>query len=750
MQFDAEREVKRLRELHRYQILDTRREPEFDAMCELARKSLRLSMAGIAFVDRDRVWYKAASGVALTEVPRAGSLVDAAASEGGHFEIEDAASDPRFRNNPCVRNPPFLSFFASVPLVSPNGYVLGVLCVGDLQARKLDDGGRFILGQIAKVVSDRIRLHRIKIERTRENARKRARNAKIAEQKSEIGKQRRLLEQTSRIARIGGWEYDVQERRLVWSAEIFKILDLDPNGQQPAFEDVPQFYHPDMRDEVVANIKDALRLGRAFEMDFPILPASGAKRWVRCLCEAECDRTGAVRRLIGTIQDITDQIATKDEITYIATHDVLTGLPNRAVFQDRLAAALKVAGQDVGRCVGLVLVDVDHFKEVNDTLGHPAGDALLAEVGRRLTEAAGPDGLVARLGGDEFAIMSPVSDDGRENGILANRIMALLQEPVAYGDESIPVTASLGSAVGRSGELADQLFKDADIALYEAKASGRNRTVPFNRSMRDEIELRQLILRAIRHAIEADELLLYYQPQYGLRSEDLFGFEALLRWKRPDGFVAGPAFFGIALEDPQLSLIIGDLVLDQAVRQAAAWHRAGYPFGHIAVNFSTSQFRRGDLAEMIIDLLARHAVPPAMLSVEVTENVLLARDSGNVVRTLARLSGHGIRIALDDFGTGYASLTHLKEFPVDLLKIDRSFVSTLLDQRESAAIVRGVIALAHDLGVAVISEGIETVEQRDMLRALGSDYAQGYLFARPMPAEDAEDLLRGIRMRATG
>lgn len=735
---ETEREDRRLRELHRFQIFEAPGSVDLQDLTEFVTRALRLPIAAMAFVGRSQVSVAAVTGCRPGRTERAGSLSDAVVAAG---RLVICGTDTPSVRVPCLSigaDRP-LRFAAAVPIASSAGVTLGALMVGDFENRVLGDPETLILEQAARAAMDRLRLHRVTIERTRESAKKRAKDAKIAEQKWEIGKQRRLLEQTSRIARIGGWEYDVPQRRLIWSDEIFRILELDPKSETPAFEDVVQFYRSDARDLVIANMKGALKLGRAFEMEYPIITSTGRNRWVRCLCEAEMDRNG-VRRLIGTIQDITEQRATEEEINFIATHDVLTRLPNRAVFQDRLDAALRAASSDAETGVGLLLIDIDHFKEVNDTLGHPAGDALLTEVGRRLVAAAGPDGLVARLGGDEFAIMLPGEATGQAVRDLGWRVMESLKEPVAYGDESIPVTASLGSAFGRPGEAADQLFKDADIALYEAKSAGRNQVITFDRSMRDEIELRQSILRAIRQALDRKELVLHYQPQFSLKTRALCGFEALLRWNRPDGFVAGPSFFGIALEDPQLSLAIGDLVLDQAVAQASAWTKAGYAFGNIAVNVSSSQFRRGDLADAILGRLADYRLPPSVLSVEVTENVLLARETGNVATMLATLSDHGISLALDDFGTGYASLTHLKEFPVDLLKIDRSFVSTLLDHRESQAIVRGMIALAHDLGVSVICEGIETVQQADLLRQLGSDYGQGYLFARPMAPAQVEAL----------
>jgi diguanylate cyclase (GGDEF)-like protein len=589
------------------------------------------------------------------------------------------------------------------------------------------------LWRLIRAIIDRLHLRRIRIERELDQITRAKKDAEIAAQKWEIGKQRRLLEQTARLARIGGWEYDVVADRMIWSAEIYRLLELDETAPPPGLTTLLGYCREEAAGEVKRLIVRVLTRGDSFETEIPLISNSGRRRWARCVCEAEVQR-GKVARLIGTVQDTTLQRATEEEVNFIATHDMVTGLLNRAVFQERLDRALTF--RTPARTVGLYLIDVDHFKSVNDTLGHHAGDVLLAEVGRRLRESVGELGVVARLGGDEFALM--MADCGHESEIIAigEQMMRGLQEPIAYEAEAIPVTISVGIARAPSGTPADQLFKDADIALYEAKGEGRNRFVLFDRAMREAIELRHSILRAIRQAIDRGDLRLHYQPKYSLRTGVLAGFEALLRWHRPDGFIASPGFFGIALDDPQLGLAIGDLVIRQAVQQAADWRRRGIVFDHIAINVATPQFRRGDLCECLSAALDEYGVPPAALMVEVTENVLLSKVADEVQTTLSQLARKGIKIALDDFGTGYASLSHLKDFPVDLLKVDRSFVATLTEERESRSIVRGITALAHDLGIAVIAEGVETAAQRDMLRHFGVDFGQGFLFARAMlPAQ---------------
>lgn len=731
-------EALRLRELKRHQI-DDRRERKLDSLCELACSVCETRFAVLTFLDRDQALVKGWAGpLALPSVPRSRSLAARVIDGDDVICVPDLRSDNRFEGVLLADEPYGVRSFLAAHVVTRRGLRIGTLLVLDTEVRDFTERQRADLLRVVEMIRDRLRLRLVGIEHERAKASKKAKDVKIAAQQSEIGRQRRILEQTSRIARIGGWEYDVACRKLVWSDEIYRILDLD-RSYEPKFEDITAFYRPDVRETMIESMRRALREGRGFEIEVPVVTAQGRNRWVRFLCEAECGRAG-VTRLIGSVQDVTEVRAVEEEVKFIASHDVVTRLPNRAVFQERLNEALAQRGAETaaGEVAGLILIDLDHFKEVNDTLGHHAGDVLLREVSQRLAAAAGGgDRLVARLGGDEFGVLVTGAVGGDALDRLAAAIADQLVEPVGYGADSIPVTASIGIAVAAAGSAPDQLLKDADIALYEAKGAGRNRVVRFDRSMRDEIELRQAILRAMRQAVEHDDLILHYQPKLSLADGTLLGFEALLRWKRADGFVAGPSFFGAALEDPVLSQAIGDLVVAKAIAQAGAWRRAGYEFGHIAINVSSSQFRRGDLVDLVSATLDQHDVPPSELMMEVTETVLLSRETDSVHTTLQAFANMGLPIALDDFGTGYASLTHLKEFPVDLMKIDRSFVSTLAERVESQAIVRCITTLAQDLGIDVIAEGIETPLQRDLLIDLGVKAGQGYLFARPMPADQA-------------
>jgi diguanylate cyclase (GGDEF)-like protein len=720
MRFSPER---RLREIERFQIVGTRREPEFDGLAELARTLTGLPMAAIGFATDNGIGLKAVSGLlsgsAAAEAPTSAlRLMADAVAAPDLVEIEPADA-------------PGIGHFVAQPLVVRPGLAIGVIALISDRPGRLTPEQRDGIGHLARALVDRLRLGRIRFERRRERAGKRARNAEIAAQRSEIVRQRMLLEQTSRMARIGGWEYDVSAGAMTWSPEVYRIVEM-PATAKPSLDAVLRLFGDADRERVTELFRRALAAGEGFECEAAIRTGLGRRRLVRCLCEPQTARTGGVAVLVGTLQDISDRKAIEERIVYLARHDTLTGLANRAVFRERLEAWLQPTDNGKQRMIGLCMVDVDHFKAINDTLGHHAGDQILVEIGHRFAAALGDTCTVARIGGDEFAIiLDRIS--GPEDAAAAGRaLMRAAEEPVLYGDESIPVSLSVGMTVGSTGDAAEDLLKDVDIALYEAKGRGRNRSVLFDRSMREELELRQTILRDIRLAVERGELVPYYQPKVRLGDGGHAGFEALLRWRRRDGLVATPAFFGIAFDDPQLGRAIGETVIEQAAAQAGAWRRMNLAFDHVAVNVSTAQVRPGDLAEQVLAALDRHAVPAASFMVEVTETVLLSRDAGAVGAALRRLRAAGVRIALDDFGTGYASLTHLKDFPVDLLKIDRSFVASLGDTRESRAIVRGIAGIARDLGIAVIAEGIETEAQAEILARFGITLGQGFLYARPM------------------
>ncbi len=427
----------------------------------------------------------------------------------------------------------------------------------------------------------------------------------------------------------------------------------------------------------------------------------------------------------------------------LAYVDALTGLPNRALFQQEFVQAVERAARRDGK-VGLIMLDLDHFKDVNDTVGYEAGDALLKSVAERLSQAYRKTDTVVRLGGDEFAVILPHIAGAEDLARPTEKVMELLRHPLEHGGKTLSITASVGAAIYPDDDAdAAQLLKNADIALHEAKAKGRNRITRFEPPMRAAVEKRIEMLREVRAGLARGEFVLHYQPLIALGkrgAHQVAGFEGLMRWKHPMRGLLTPAVFMSAFEDQELGLKLGEAALDGAISKMREWMDAGVAFGRVAVNVSACQFRTGNLADTVLAKLGKWGVPPERLAIEVTETVYMGWGAEVVAEAVRALHKAGVQIALDDFGTGYASLSNLKQFPIDRLKIDRAFVQNEADR----AIVKAVIALGSGLGMQVVAEGVEEPDQLAFLTACGCDQAQGFHFARPMPAEEVATFVAGF------
>ncbi len=432
---------------------------------------------------------------------------------------------------------------------------------------------------------------------------------------------------------------------------------------------------------------------------------------------------------VATYEDITQRRQAEAQITYLAHHDGLTGLVNRRYFHEQLKPALARAERQGSRLAVLCL-DLDGFKDVNDSLGHPIGDALLREVGARIKESAREADVVARLGGDEFAILQSDVDGPEHSGAMAGRLIECLSRPYDLDGSEVVISASVGIAMGPfDGCTADDLMKNADLALYRAKAEGRRAYRFFEADMDLERKARRALEVDLRKALTQAQFQLYFQPIVDIRNGQVSGFEALLRWHHPVRGMVPPAEFIPIAEDIGLISAIGEWVLREACAHAVTWP------GQIsvAVNLSPAQFKTNNLVEAVQRALKTTGLSPARLELEITENVLLSESDATLL-TLHELRALGIRIAMDDFGTGYSSLSYLRSFPFDKIKIDQSFVRELSSRPDCIKIVGSIAALGSSLGMTTTAEGVETAEQFEQLRFVGCDQVQGYLFDRPQPA----------------
>jgi len=445
---------------------------------------------------------------------------------------------------------------------------------------------------------------------------------------------------------------------------------------------------------------------------------------------------------MGTGHDLMRGItARKQESLYrLAHYDALTGLPNRLLFFDRLQQALSQAARH-GTLLGVMLLDLDRFKAINDSFGHTAGDALLQAVGRRIGECIRDGDTVARLGGDEFTLLLQDIRQTQHAALVAQKIIEALQQPFLLNGYEVTVNTSIGIALYPLCRDAETLLKHADTAMYKAKEEGGNGYRFYTDAM-SSADTRRLSLEAqLRKAIERDELVLHYQPQVDLVSGRLLGAEALLRWQHPEHGLIPPGEFIPLAEETGLIVPIGEWVLRAACAQNRAWQNAGLAPLRVAVNVSGRQFRHLDLLETIYKTLEDTGLDSRYLEIELTEGVLM-QDTVVALQTLHALSAMGVLISIDDFGTGYSSLSYLKRFPIDMLKIDRSFVQDIATDPDDTAIVQAIIAMSHGLGIKTIAEGVETREQLDFLRRHQCDAMQGYCLSRPLPAEAFAHFLR--------
>lgn len=437
----------------------------------------------------------------------------------------------------------------------------------------------------------------------------------------------------------------------------------------------------------------------------------------------------------------------EDRLIHDASHDPLTGLPNRALFLDRLNEGIARSRRDARAQLAVLFVDLDRFKIVNDSLGHVAGDKLIIQVAARLKEAVwrgdSAGGTLARLGGDEFTILLNDVRDPSDAVRAANRVEEALRQPFSIAGQEIYTSASIGIASSATGyESADAILRDADIAMYRAKALGKARSELFDQKMHDAAIRRLALETDLRRALRDREFVLHYQPIVSLQDHQITGFEALVRWQKPDGTLVHPGDFIAVTEETGLIVLLGQWVLDEACRAAHALQKQfpRQPPLSISVNVSPRQFARPDLVALVRTILTETGIDPRSLRLEVTESVTID-DARRVAAVLSELKGLGVRLSIDDFGTGYSSLSYLHALPFDVLKIDRSFVTAMDKGAESLQIVKTIIALAHNLGMSIVAEGTEDAGQVAQLQAMGCEYGQGYYFSKPVDLAGAVGLL---------
>lgn len=534
---------------------------------------------------------------------------------------------------------------------------------------------------------------------------------------------------------------------VIWSisASTYETLYLNPAVEKLYGLPAAEFYknkdlwlamvHPDDR-KIVAGMLPQLIKEEVLTLEYRIIRSDGEERWLEDRARVVLDTDGRAVRFVGVKSDITERKKREHQIEYLATHDDLTGLSSRNLLTDRLAQEITRARR-TGRSFALLFIDLDHFKLVNDSYGHPLGDSLLKTVAQEIRKLVREGDTVVRLGGDEFVIMLSSLRNPEDTVWVTRKILELFSRPLTVDNRELGITASIGASLYPSdGQDLDTLLMHADTAMYRAKNLGRNGVQFYTLEMSAQTQERVALQGSLRQALELQQFKLYYQPQVDIRSRRIIGMEALIRWNHPELGMLPPAKFIPLAEETGLFLPIGEWVLRTACAQNKAWQAAGLPAISVAVNLSARQFRQDDLVKSVTTVLADTGLEARYLELELSESLIMNNPEADIT-ALKKLKTLGVRLSIDNFGTGYSSLNDLKRFPIDRLKIDQSFLHDINTDPDDAAITQAVFNLGHSMNFNVIGEGVETEAQLAFLRVRGCGHgAQGYLFSRPLPASD--------------
>jgi diguanylate cyclase (GGDEF)-like protein/PAS domain S-box-containing protein len=683
------------------------------------RRVLPLARAGkdVAYLDRVVVTWD--------EAPTGQGPVGTAIRTGEAVVIRDLLSDPRFAP---WRAPALDHGFRSVAAfpLSLDGQVRGAMALYSASTDAFHPEECSLLADLADEVSFAINALRAATSRQ---------EAETALRRSEAS-----LARAQRIANVGSWEWDLRSNKVVWSDQTFNLFGLDPADVEPSQDLLLAFAHPEDRPEL-ARLLEQIRCSQvsAARMTFRVWHEDQSIRWLQMLAELEFHDCGP-DRIVGVLQDITERVRFEQRLEQLATHDALTGLPNRYLLSDRIEQALAHARHS-SRMVAVAFVDLDRFKIVNDSLGHNAGDQLLKEVAARLVSCLREGDTVARQGGDEFVVVMTGLAKPEDASLVSQKMLEALAPPVIIAGQEVSPEASIGIAVyPRDGRTQQTLMMNADKAMYGAKQAGRNQYRFYDTEMNRAAAVWLEVGASLNRALERSEFVLHYQPKVDFRSGAITGVEALLRWHSQVLGMVSPAKFIPLLEESSRIIQVGEWVLAEACRQGRRWLEQGLPALRIAVNLSPRQFQQHDLAARVRKILDETRFPAANLELEITES-MVAHNVERAISLLDELRAMGLHLSIDDFGTGYSSLNSLKRFPVSCLKIDRSFVEDVPNDPDDVAITRAVILLGHSMGLSVVAEGVETEAQRRFLFDAGCDAMQGFLLARPMPADDLADFV---------
>lgn len=716
-------ESKRLKSLYELCILDTPKNPTFDRITGHCVGLFNCSTALITLVDDRRQWFLSSIGEEVRETPREMSFSAHIVATGSSLLISNALHDERFCALPQVRGAMAIRSYLGTAIRAHSGEVIGTLCIADQRANHFGKQHISTLAVIAAIVQDLIeaRSHAIRNCPVGESA---------GEKDNRLVRSERIFKQAEEVAKIGSWELNLDTQCLTWSNEAFVIFG-SPEKLPSSIEDTFFYYAPDDRPKVTEAVSRITSHGGSFVFEASLNAADGTLKKVKAMGEYLDGNGNNAARLVGIIQDVTEANHARLALERAVDRDGLTDLYNRNAF-DRFLQETILGIEKSASTAFLLMLDLDGFKDINDTFGHLVGDVILQEISSRIFVALPNDAIVARWGGDEFVIITTTdfsSDDAKK---LGEGLLVIIERGFEISGRTMGVSATCGLAEIDGRASAREIIRRADLALYYGKRREPGRVHLYFPEMEKANQHRQTAIATVREALDGNRLFAGYQPIVNLETRRLVGLEALMRLNTPAGDQITATQVLPAILDPILSREIGERMLSCVSNDWAEIEQAHPALQFISVNATEADLLSRDFSRRFLSRLKNAAISPDKITLEITETMLMVNDTAKVQSVLSELSAVGVRIALDDFGTGFSSLSHLRDFPIDKVKIDQSFIKSLVFDNQTRLIVHALINMANNLGVLVIAEGIETEEQRVLLLRLGCNLGQGYLFS---PAE---------------
>lgn len=709
-------ENQRLESLLTLKILDTLPEERFDRVTQCALRLFNVPVSFISLIDSERQWFKSRQGLSISEIPRSISFCGYTINHHDLFVIPDALQDPRFSDNPLVIGEPFIRFYAGCPLTGTDKHFIGSLAIMDHIPREMKPDDLVFLRNLAYWAQNELTL----------------------------GEVNRSLAESNHLLKM---IVDAEPECINLISANGTVRKINPAGLEMIEADHPDqilgksifsIITPKDRSGFKALIEAVFR-GESEKLECDIIGFKGTRRSLEILAVPFRDSKDEIIALLAVIRDITERKRNEETIRYLAYYDSLTLLPNRTLFHDRLKQAV-LASLRLQKPLALLIMDLNRFKEINDTLGHHKGDLVLKEVGERLRQVVRESDTVARLGGDEFAILLPSLEDNEYAALVAQKILNVLQAPFILDGLAFEVGTSIGIAVCPDhAEEVNRLIQRADVAMYAAK--GASMGFVFYSPEQDKHTAHRLALFGdLRYGIEHDELKLHYQPKIDYKTRQINGLEALVRWEhRFRGLVLPDQFISFA-EETGLINPLTEWVLNEVLHQSFIWHHMGIEVP-IAINLSARNFQNEAFLALVEGLLFKWDVEPRLLGLEITETAIM-QDPAQALEILKKLNAMGIKLSIDDFGTGYSSLSYLRKLPVNEIKIDKTFVKDMTTNEDDSVIVRSIIDLGHNLNLKVVAEGVEDHHTWVCLETFHCDMAQGFFMTVPVSAQEITPRLR--------